>query len=318
MTRVTVIIPTYNRCDLLAECLDSLAAQTYTDFETLIIDDGSEEGIAAFTRDAYPDVTVHRTEKNRGFACAVNEGIRRADSEFIFLLNNDMTLDPQCIDRLVDYAESESIDMTAPLVLWKDEPDRIYSAGDRIRTNGRPEAIGFREALEGYEHPGAIFGVSAGAALYRKDVFDSIGVFDETFVAYFEDSDLSFRARLVGFSAAYCPDARTFHVGSASIEGRTWWRARQCYRNHALLVIKNMPIATLLRHAPVILAERLHQTRRLISSARTEMGLARALLEWLKADISLIRALPHAFRQRRRIQRKLQITSAELENILSK
>ena len=97
--RVTIIIPTYNRTDLLEDCLNSLNQQTYKDFSTLVVDDGSEEDIKSFAHDKFPDVDVLRMPKNRGFAATVNAGLREADSEYIFLLNNDMTLDADSKDR---------------------------------------------------------------------------------------------------------------------------------------------------------------------------------------------------------------------------
>lgn len=160
--------------------------------------------------------------------------------------------------------------------------------------------------------------MSAGAAVYRREVFDRVGLLDEAFVAYFEDVDLCFRARLAGFEAACVPDAIAYHVGSASQEGKTWWRSRQCYRNHALLLIKNMPIGLLLRFAPHILAERLHQARMLVASARAEFGLARALLELARTWSEILRVLPHALKSRRANTHIRKISSRALSELFTR
>lgn len=315
---LTIVIPTYNGTGLLRECLSSLDIQTFDDFELLVVDDGSEEDIEGFAAAEFPPARVIRLPENKGFAAAVNAGLRETRTDCVMLLNNDMTLEAECIEKLMQAVEEGPAAMVAPLVLWKDDPETIYSAGDRIRKNGRPESIGFRCSREDFEFSEPVFGVSAGAAVYRREVFESCGPLDERFVAYFEDADLCFRARLAGFEAACVPDAVAHHVGSASQLGKTWWRSRQCYRNHALLVLKNMPLALMIRYAPLILRERLHQARMLVSAARTEFGLLRALLEWARARVEIVALVPHALGARRHRMRTPAISNADLAELLAR
>ncbi len=316
--RLSVIIPTWNNKELLTACLDSLRAQTFQQFEAIVVDDGSTDGTKQALARRHPWATVVDLSENKGFCVAANAGVRRASAPLILLLNNDVTLEPSCLARLVEAAGRSAAALFSPLILWRDESERVYGAGDRQRANGRPESIGHGRDRADFTPPQAIFGVSACAGLYRRKVFDKVGLFDERFVAYFEDSDLSFRARLAGFTAELVPDALAYHVGSASIATRTWWRTRQCYRNHALLVLKNMPRRLLLRHAAAILAERWHQTRRLFSAARNEFGALRATVMLLTAWLSVIGCLPHVWKQRRRIQRSSALKPAELEKLLTK
>ena len=316
--RLTVIIPTWNRRDLAVACLQSLEQQSFRDFEVMVVDDGSTDDTQEVIRRDFPGVTILSQGQNRGFAVAVNAGLRRAESEWIFLLNNDVTLDPACLEHLLETAEQYDATMAAPLLLWQDDPDVVYAAGDRIRANGRPESIGFRQPRGVFQMPDNVFGVSAAAGLYHRTVFERVGLLDERFVAYFEDSDLCFRARLAGFTAVFAPTARANHIGSASISGKTWWRSAQCFRNHALLVIKNMPALLLLRFGPRIARERLHQAHMLFSSARTEFGALGAAMVFVKTLASLVYALPHAFRARRRIQRARRITCRELWYLLTR
>jgi len=315
---LTIVIPTYNGRDLLRECLTSLDAQSFSDFEVLIVDDGSEEDIEAFVAAEFPHARVIRLSQNAGFAAAVNTGLREVKTGCVMLLNNDMTLEAACIEKLMGALKDGPAAMVAPLVLWKDEPETIYSAGDRIRRNGRPESIGFRCPREGFEFSEPVFGVSAGAAVYRREVFEKCGLLDERFVAYFEDADLGFRARLAGFEAACVPDAVAYHVGSASQHGKTWWRSRQCYRNHALLVLKNMPLGLLIRYAPQLYREHLHQARMLLSSARAEFGLVRALFEWVRAWVEIVELLPHGLGARRHRKRTRAISDADLAELLKR
>lgn len=314
---LTIFIPTYNRIDLLRDCLASLREQTYADYEVVVVDDGSRENITEFVDAEFPEARVLKLSDNMGFASAVNVGLREVRTPYVMLLNNDMTLEPDCVEKLMDAVGEGGADMAAPLVLFKDDPEVVYSAGDRMRKNGRPEAIGFRKPLDGFQAEREVFGVSAGAAVYKKGVFDTVGLFEERFVAYFEDADLSFRARLAGFSAVCVPEARAYHVGSASQEGKTWWRSRQCYRNHVFLVIRCMPWGGILRYFPRFLREHFHQSQMAFTSARGEFGLVRAVAEHIMVDFSIVRHKPYMLMTRFGIQRKKKITNAELDRLLS-
>lgn len=289
---LTIVIPTYKRSDLLAECLASLRAQTFRDFRVVVVDDASPKDVTACVRRGYPEAEVLRQPENGGFARAANTGVRHAATRFIMLLNDDMTLAPDCLARLMEGMRESGAAMVCPLVLFRDEPDTIYSAGDRITRGGRPESIGFREKRAGFVFERHPFGVSAGAAIYTRALFDRVGLFDETFIAYFEDADLCMRARAAGLEALCVPEAIAYHVGSASQAGSTTWRTRQCYRNHAFLVLKNLSMGEMILRAPWILRERLHQTLRLLSSCRAQGGLVYAMKTWAGVFGEIFRRIP--------------------------
>lgn len=315
--RVTVVIPTLNQSALLRACLESLKAQTFNSFRICVVDDGSSEDIEEAVADCVPQATVIRLAVNGGFAKAVNAGIRQCDTEFVFLLNNDMTLETDALELLVRAVDSRPLDMAAPLVVWRDEPEVLYSAGDRQRRNGRPESIGFQERREGFRHDEPVFGVSGGAGLYRRSLFEKLGLLDESFEAYFEDSDFNFRARIAGYSAGCVPEAVATHVGSASLEGRHRHRARLCCRNHALLVIKNLPLGLMVRCGPGILREHVHQLGRLLSVGRNESGIVRALLDVIGAEAGIMRRVPYTIVQRLRSRRNRSLSTTELDSLLS-
>jgi GT2 family glycosyltransferase len=314
---ISIVIPSWNGKQLLADCLRSIESQTLGRVDTLVVDDASTDGTADMVGDLFPWVRVLRLERNSGFCVAVNAGIARVASEYVFLLNNDITLYPDCIGRLMAAAEQSGAGLLAPLILWRDQPDVIYSAGDMQRANGRPESIGFMSSCASFAYPDAVFGVSAAAGLYRREVFDRVGLFDCRFGTYFSDSDLSFRARLAGFTALFVREAVAWHVGSASLGSSTLKRTRECCVNHTLLVIKNMPAPLLAHYAPLIMRERLHQIRRLFSAARTERGAVCAAGQVAAAGARILRLMPHALRERRRIQRTRNVSAGEIKALLS-
>ncbi len=314
---LSVVIPTFNHSSLLRDCLAWLVPQLPKDSEVIVVDDASTEDIAAALAEDFAMVRVVRLNRNRGFAVAANTGIRATTGEWVLLLNNDVTLAPDCIARMMVAVKENEADMAAPLLLWRDDPTTIYSAGDQICLDGRPEAIGFRTPREGFDFTASPFGVTAACGLYHRRVFETVGLLEESFVAYFEDADLSFRARLAGFRAIVVPEAVAWHVGSASIQQNTWWRSAQCYRNHALLVVRCFPWSLLLRNLDAITHERAHQRGMMFSSARAHGGALMATLVTLRYMAWLAVSLPQAILQRRRIQRCRSITNDDLMQLLS-
>jgi len=313
MSTVSIVIPTLNRQDLVTRCLDSVAQQTHTDLQVIVVDDGSTEAIDTGGR-----AKIVRMKKNSGFAKATNAGIREATGDWLLMLNNDVTMEPDCIERMLARAEETNAAMIAPLLLWDDQRDTIYSAGDRMRQDCRPEPIGFRAPLEGFEFPDFIFGVTGACGLFRRDLLETVGFLDEHFGAYFEDAHLCFRARLKGFEAALAGDAVAYHIGSASQDGQTWYRSAQCWRNHALLVARCMPEPLRKKYARVLREEREHQWRRLWSSARADLGTWRAIGVALRYKKYLSDELPNAEGMGDALRRSATVTPEQVDAWLTK
>jgi len=158
---VLVVITSYRARELTLECLESLAAQTYNDAEVVVVDDGSTDGTSEAVAAQFPRVTLERMPENSGFCVATNTGIRLARGDLILLLNNDMVLEADFVERLVEAADRSAAAMFAPLVLWRAEPSVVYSAGDRQRTDGRPEPVGFRMPASECAFDEPPFGVTA-------------------------------------------------------------------------------------------------------------------------------------------------------------
>jgi len=313
---LSVIIPTWNGWALLESCLDSLRRQTFQDMEIIVVDDGSTDGTPERLADRFPEVRCILSPANRGFAPTVNLGLAEARAPWVFLLNNDVTLEARCVEKLMECAREETYSMIAPLVLCAESPELIYSAGDALGVSGRPTSRGFRCARACWTSKGEPFGVSGGYGLFRKALLDAIGPLDEAFVAYFEDADLCFRARWAGHRATVVMGAEAWHVGGASIGGRTWWRTRQCFQNHALLVVKNFSLSLLWGNRRALLRERRHQWGRIFGAARNEWGSARAVAFCLGAWWGLLVRLPGALRHRRAILRGRVLGDSAMQALL--
>jgi GT2 family glycosyltransferase len=251
--RASVIIPTWNGYDLLRDALDSLRRQTFTDAEIIVVDNGSSDGTSELIAVEYPEVRVIQLAENRGFAVAVNEGIRASSGEVVVLMNNDTIAEPGWLKALVETMSlAPDIAACASRMLIASAPDRIDSAGDRMGLfasavgHGEPDGPRFTVARE-------VLTASAGAAAYRRSALDEVGLFDERFFAYFEDVDLGLRLRLAGYRCMYAPEARILHVGSATASRIPEIKFFLLMRNSLFIFFQYMPPERLI-WAPAVLA----------------------------------------------------------------
>ena len=192
--QVTIVILNWNGKRFLAPCLDAVLAQTFRDFEIVLVDNGSSDGSVQFLQRHYPQVRLIVNQRNLGFAAANNQAIRASGSEFVATLNNDTEVEPGWLEALVATVQSDSqVGMCASKMLFAHRRDVINSAGialDRVgiawdRLGGRPDDPTTAA-------PEEVFGPCAGAALYRRQMLDEIGLFNEN-LPVCEDYDLWLR-----------------------------------------------------------------------------------------------------------------------------
>ena len=253
--RVTVIIPNWNGRAHLERCLPAVFAQTYPDFEVVVVDNASTDGSVKWVRERFPGVRLITNDRNLGFARANNQAIRATTAPYIATLNNDTQVDSAWLSRLVEAAASDAgVGMVASKILYSQPPHPMDSAGielDRAgfawnRYNGQPENPEEREPYE-------VFGPSAAAALYRREMLDDVGLFDESYFAYYEDVDLAWRARLRGWRCLYVPGARVYHLHSATSRQGSPFKRYHLVRNKVWTTLKNYPAPALWLNLPTIL-----------------------------------------------------------------
>jgi hypothetical protein len=225
--RVAIVVLTWNGKGLTLACLESLASLEYDAIDVIVVDNGSVDGTADAVRSAYGDrVTVIENSTNLGFSRGNNEGIRRAlerGADFVLLLNNDTTVDPALVGRLVDAIQSsDGIGIVGPKIYYAFPPDRIWFAGGEISLyRGVSRHIGIRERDTGrYDAVRDVDYVTGCALMARRGVFDAIGGLDPVFAAYYEDADFCVRARRAGFRVVYVPSGKVWHKISASTGGQ--------------------------------------------------------------------------------------------------
>lgn len=256
MSEVSVVIPNYNGMEYLKDCLDSLEAQSMKDFETILVDNGSEDESLSFVRERYPEVRIKRLEKNYGFCRAVNEGIRMSKSPYVILLNNDTRADVRFAEELLSEIKKYPgcFSVQAKLLMMS-EPDKMDDAGNFYCALGWAFAEGKGKPETDYRKSRRIFAGCAAAAIYKRSVFKEIGLFDERHFAYLEDVDIGYRARISGYQNRFSSEAVVYHQGSGTT-GSVYneFKIRYSSRNNVYVIFKNMPVLQILLNLPLLAA----------------------------------------------------------------
>ncbi|MFL5827674.1 MAG: glycosyltransferase family 2 protein [Thermoleophilaceae bacterium] len=300
MSAPTVVIPNWNGAHWLPGCLASLAAQTLEPAEVVVVDNGSSDGSLELLRSCHPGVRVIELGRNTGFAFAANRGIEAARTDTVALVNTDVELAPDWLERmsriLTEHPESASV---ACKMLELRSPDVVYDAGDVLRRDGACVQRGrFCPDDGSYDEPGEVFAACAGAALYRRDRVLAAGGFDERFFAYLEDVDLGLRLRLAGHGCRYEP-VTALHAGEGSSSALDPPVHAWVERNTLLLVARAFP----LRWLPLVLYRQLGWAWHALREGRL-----RAHLRGAAAALPL---LPAMLRERRALRRAAGVTIDE-------
>jgi GT2 family glycosyltransferase len=251
--KVAVVIPNWNGAHDLHLCLDSLLQQTLLP-HIIVADNGSTDNSLALLKDSYKTVEVIKLHKNHGFAGGVNPGIKKtiADGyEYIALLNNDAVANKHWVKHLSHFLDENSKVGIVTSKIYDQHKKLLDSTGDIYTVWGLAFPRGRGEpANDKYDKHTKIFGASGGASLYRAEMFNEVGLFDEDFFAYYEDVDISFRAQLAGWEIAYEPNAIVYHQIGATSSKIKDFAIYQTLKNYPQLLWKNVPLKLMPRIFP--------------------------------------------------------------------
>ena len=243
MPFATIIILNYNGKPWLAGCLEAIAAQRDAPpFETLVVDNGSSDGSAAFVRERWPAVRVLETGSNLGFAEGNNAGARDARGDWLVFLNNDTAPDAGWLAALMaEAAAHPEFALVTSRVVFMDDPSIVDSAGDGYFRAGGAFKHGYGAAAGAFAQSREVFGACGAAFMIRRAEFERLGGFDARFFMNFEDVDLSYRARLAGLRVWYAAPAVVRHAGSGSLGAVSPAAVFYGQRNLEWAWIKNTP-----------------------------------------------------------------------------
>lgn len=228
---LSVVIVNWNTKDLLVPCLDSLSAQKSAyKIEVIVVDNASDDGSAEIVNEKYPHVILIRNATNLGFGIANNTGMKQSRGRYICLLNSDVRVMPDCLQSLVNFMEqNKSIGISSPLTLspdmniqdtcrklptfWNNICDLLYL--DKLFPNSD---VLSGEHMMFFDHRSIrkVEGLAGCCLMIRKAALDQVGLFDEQFFIYFEETDLCKRFGQVGWDIVFFPDASIVHHHGAS------------------------------------------------------------------------------------------------------
>ena len=223
---VDVIIPNWNGERCIAACLASLTAQTHPNLRVMVVDNGSTDRSLQIVRDQFPQVSVIEVGVNGGFAAAVNRGIRATRGDYVALLNNDAVARPEWLAKLAQALDADpALGSCASRMLVMNKPWLVNVAGLAFSPSLRSCAatIGWG-TLDSYEHhaPYLVAAASGGAVMYRRQALDEVGLFDEDYFMFSEETDWLYRFRQAGWEVWFTPEAEVVHLGGASHGGKLY------------------------------------------------------------------------------------------------
>jgi GT2 family glycosyltransferase len=296
------VIVSWNGRQHLDACLTAVAAQRGIDAETILVDNGSNDGTASFVRERFPWVRLVVLGENRGFAGGNNAGVRDASGRFVVFLNNDTVPEAGWLDALMKGRDQGGpAALASSCIVYMHDPGIVDSAGDGLLRWGGAFKRHHGASVDLARESGEVFGVCGAACVVPRHVFDELGGFDEDFFVSHEDVDLSYRARLLGYTCRYVADAVVRHHGSATLGHTSQFAVFHGQRNLEWMYVKNTPAGLLLRTLPghmlYTAAAAVHFTR---------MGL---LGTFLRAKWAALVGLPRMLRKRAHIQRTRRVSS---------
>jgi GT2 family glycosyltransferase len=296
--RVAVVVPNYNGAGFIGDCLDALLAQERPPDDVVVVDNGSTDDSADVIAAGWPSVRVVRSATNLGFAGGVNLGVRATDAPLVAVLNSDAIVDRRWLAELLRAPRPDDV-WAWGSVLVAEETGRIESAGDLCSNLGLASKHLRDQPLDALpDAPYDVFAPPGAAPLYRRDVFDALGGYEERFFLYYEDVDLSFRARLRGHRALMVPSARVRHALGRS--GTAPVQRFYISRNSTWCAVRNLPHLS----AGVLWSA----TRRQLRDARARGYVG----PFVKGKVAAVAGLPRVLRERRAIQAQTVVAADQV------
>lgn len=320
---VRVIVVNWNGREYSGECLRSLRNQTFSDFEVFLVDNGSTDGSVEYIQENFPGwVKVLANARNEGFSGGNNRGIRGVSGKYVVLLNNDAQADPRWLEELVKVAEENpQAGMLACKIYLQGGAKIIDNVGHLIYRDGLNRGRGRLEVDQGqFENLEEVLFPSGCAALYRREMLEEVGLFDEDFFAYGDDTDIGLKGRLAGWKCLYVPRAIVHHRYSQSSSAYSPLKAFYVERNRVWIAVKYFPLSILLVSPFYTLLRFILQGygaltgRGAAGKFSREYSPLKLLQILMKAYVAAIKGLPKMAKKRKEIKRWTRVSQGEIRS----
>ena len=321
------MVPTLAAGGALADCLRSLESQTFEPFEIVVVDNSGDGRVKA----EGVRMRVIANQRNVGFGAAVNQAFRDSSAPFLATLNDDASAHPGWLAALVSATEQNPrAGMCASQVLMADSESSadlkaLDSAGMLIAADGSSKQRGHGRPPGEFASSIETLLPSASAALYRRQMLEEVGLFDESFFLYCEDTDLGLRARWAGWDCLYAPQAVVEHRYSHSAGRASPLKAYYVERNRLALAIRNFPLPMLLRAPAVALARYFWHLVSLVAGRGKaaefhKAGHGALILPFLalRAHLAVLIRLPRLLEERRSIRATRRVSPSDFRALLAR
>ncbi len=327
--RVSIIIVNWDGARHLPVCLDSLQRQTFRDFETVLVDNGSSDGSLELLQQSYPWVKVVSLERNTGFSGGNNEGLKHAVGEYIVVLNNDTEAEQSWLEELVAAADANpDAGQVGCRICSMADHDLIDSLGHGVCPDGMTRGryrLSRWSKIKGRFSPAEemLFG-TACVSLYRRAALNQVGFFDDDMFAFAEDSDLGLRLRWGGWQAVIATDAVVYHMYSGTGGIFSPFKLYLVERNHYWVALKNFPLSMLLLVPFYTGIRYLVQVQVVLSCKGSGGEFASSGSKWpifkalLKGTLDAMMGIPIMLAKRREIMKNARITPGEMRALILK
>lgn len=312
---LSVVIPTYNGLEHLLRCVTSLRgaleqAKAVDGAEIIVCDDASTDGTAEWLAEHDPDVIVLTHPHNQGFAANANAGLRRAQGEWVALLNNDVTVDRNWLEAAAPHFDNLSAAAVASRIVSTHPLGQCEEAGDEYTVVGVPYKCGRYGPADTVGSPRVCFSACGASVFYRAGALKEVGLFHEPLGAYYEDVELGFRLNLRGWDCLYEAESLCHHGGSATYGWGSYRQKFNSARNAEIVFLSCMPRWLLIRYLLEHLIAMALQT--VFHAARGHVG------PYLQGKWAAIRGLREIVRRRREVQALRQVSARELQKKLKR
>lgn len=298
--QISIIVLNWNGKKWLGACFQSISKQTFTDFETILIDNNSDDGSVEYTRKNWPQIQVVGNKKNLGYALANNIGAKKARGKYLFFLNNDTKLEHQTLEQLFTAAQTHPEKGIFFPKIKGYEGQELF-----------PRSLPYL-GIDHFSYPGPsrIPFYADGAALFiPKKIFEEVGEFDEKYFIFQEDIDLSWRTQILGYEIIPVHQAIVYHQSGGNIQGgaikqkgkhqSSIFRRFHTEKNSLRNIIKNYQTINCLKIVPIHIILALGESLVYLLSGRFKASLA-----ILKAIYWNINNFKDTLKKRRVIQRQ--------------
>jgi GT2 family glycosyltransferase len=255
--KISVITVNYNGKRWLKDCLSSLSKQTYKNYEIILVDNGSTDGSAAYVKSNFPKVKVIRNKENSGFAGGNNLGYQNSDGDYILLLNNDTKVNPDFLEKFYSsFKECPTASVIQSSIVYLDDSQKIDTCGSYWTDSSFLYYIGNSKNTDDpkYQKSFKVFSTKGASTMIKSEVIDAIGLFNDSFWNYYEETDFCHRAWLAGYEVWYSPKAVCHHSnGGTSLGFRNDFIQYHNFKNKLTSFLTNFETQTLISVIPTFL-----------------------------------------------------------------